>query len=104
MVTGMDSVQEGMTVEDRGSKESIGSVSKVIKGQGDSKGYVLISTPDGMAVPVPATVASSMTTNGKLVVDRAVLSGAPKVSQSDFKESDSNLKKKSDKYWAKHAS
>lgn len=104
-VTGTGTLQEGMQVQDRSSHQPIGSVSQVIKkGTGDSHGYTVITTPDGMAVPVPSRVARSMAVDGKLLVDRSALSGAPKVPQSQFKETDSHLKQKSDRYWAAHAS
>jgi hypothetical protein len=92
-------VEPGMAVQDRNG-QALGSVTKVLPGDNTSHGYVVISTPDGKTTPVPAMIASSMTVNGRLVVDRSALKGAPKVQESDLDAT--TWHKKSDRYWSQH--
>jgi hypothetical protein len=96
-------VEPGMAVQDR-SGQPLGSVSKVLPGDSSSHGYVVISTPDGKATPMPAMAASSMTANGRIVVDRSTLKGAPKVKESDLDTNSTHWHSKTDRYWSKHTS
>jgi hypothetical protein len=101
--TVLGKVQEGMAVEDR-SGQPLGSVSKILSATGGSPGYVLISPPAGgaAATPVPTAVASSMTANGHIVMDRAALQGAPKVQLTNLDANDTQWRKKTDRYWSSH--
>jgi hypothetical protein len=94
-------ISKGMMVEDR-SGQTLGSVADVVKGGGAKSGYVVVSGTDGDARPVPYSIASSMATNGRIVLDRTAFVGAPKVKLSEL-ESGQGWQKKADKYWQKHS-
>lgn len=101
-VTTQGAVEPGMPVHDS-SGHPLGSVSKMLPGSGaNSEGYVLIATPDGTTTPMPTPVANSMAVNGRIIIRRAALEGAPKVNASDLNAHDTSWQKKSDQYWARH--
>jgi hypothetical protein len=97
-----DKVAKGTAVEDQ-SGQSLGSVTDVVKGTGSAHSYVVISSPDGKSTAVPSHVAHSMTKEGRIVIDRTALDGAPKVRLSELSAHDTHWQKKSDQYWAQHA-
>jgi hypothetical protein len=85
------------------SGQSLGSVSRVVPGLNGrpSSGYVLVSGPHGVSVPVAYRTAQSMVRNGKLVLSRSQFEHAPKVTREDLKNrSDHAWRVKADRYWS----
>lgn len=103
---GSGEISAGTPVQTR-SGESLGTVVDVLPagaggatGRSADKGYVVVAGSGGSARPIPYAVASSMVENGKLVVDRARLEGAPTVQQSQLEDaSGRSWHHKADSYW-----
>ena len=96
---GTSSVTAGMGVQ-TAAGESIGTVQDVVPNASGQPGYVLIATASGTRTAVPYSTVSSMTRNGKIVLDRARLEAAPQVQDSQLQDrSNTRWQKQADQYW-----
>jgi hypothetical protein len=76
----------------------LGEVVDVVFDAKNQPAFVVIST-EGKSVAVPYSVATSMRTSDKIVMDRARLQAAPKVKEGDWKKPEGNWKDESARYW-----
>jgi hypothetical protein len=77
----------------------LGEVVDVVFDARNQPAFVVIST-EGKSVAVPYSVATSMKTSDKIVMDRARLQAAPKVKEGEWKkESGGTWKDESARYW-----
>jgi len=78
----------------------LGEVVDVVFDSAHQPAYVVISS-EGQAAAVPYSVASSMRSADKIVIDRSRLEAAPKVKQGEWKKSEAGggWKRESSRYW-----
>jgi hypothetical protein len=77
----------------------IGKVVDVVFDATDQPAFVVIQS-EGKATAVPYSVANSMKTADKIVIDRSRLQAAPKVKEGQWRdESSRSWKKESEQYW-----
>ncbi len=99
MAKGATGVTAGMGVQTTAG-EAIGTVKDVVPNASGQPGYVLITTPSGGRAAVPYATVSSMTHNGKIVLDRSRLEGAPQVRDSQLQDpANTQWQRQADQYW-----
>jgi PRC-barrel domain len=77
--------------------ESIGTVKDVVPDPDTGQPiYILVATPSGGSTAIPYSTIAPMISNGRIILDRSRLEGAPRVS-------DTQLRDKSNKAWQQKA-
>ncbi len=92
-------IDSGMQVKSP-SGDLLGTVASIVPGNSRSDGYVVIADPEGIAIPVPYSTASSMVRRDTLVLDKSRFVNAPKVQQYQTEDGSSTVwERKADNYW-----
>jgi hypothetical protein len=90
----------GMSVESPAG-EAIGTVKDIVPDPRTGRpGYILITGRSGANTAIPYSTLAPMFRNGRVILDRSRLEGAPRVSNSQLRNpSDHEWQRKAQEYW-----
>jgi sporulation protein YlmC with PRC-barrel domain len=90
------------TIVQTPSGQSIGTVKDVVPDSSTGQPrYILIATRSGTNTAIPYATVSSRIVNGRIILDRARLDGAPRVSDRQLRDpSDKAWQERAQKYWS----